>query len=751
MIPILYESTATDFNNNGIGVLVDCVSCIVEEERNGIYECTFTYPITGKFFSEITPDRIVKVYANEKAQKQLFRIYRTSRPINGIVTFYCQHISYDLNKYVVTPFQSIGTSATAVMTEILEHCQYSSTDGYDSRYRDNRFTAIAYPGPTAQFKLEIPTEVKKCLGGMRGSVLDLFGGEYEWDNFTIRLHSSRGQDTGVTIRYGKNLTDIDQDIDLSSTYTSVYPYAIDADSDVITLDHPIVEIQNAPSTATAMTLPLDLSDKFDDDEDITKSRLSVLTGVYIARNHPEKIQNSIEVKFTQLWQTEEYKNIAPLEQVGLCDTVTVIYPTLNINVKSKVIAYKYNSLSEKYEEMTLGSARSNFSDMFNAKPDENDVEQEISATKSSLQKAIDRATKTINGQDGGYVYISNRVATNGDIIDDEEVDEDVFLPDGKPGEILIMDEPTISQAQKMWRWNIGGLGYSSNGYSGPFNLAITMQGEIVADFITTGVLDASIIKAGIIEDLAHKNYWNLQTGEFSLSSSAKGDVISSATQEQIYNILTNNSQNQGIYLQNGQLYINANMINTGYISANRISGGIISATNNKTTINLSNGEIAIKQIDSETQAQTGALKINSFGIMFEPVSNVNNNNNTGLSLSTTFSGAGFIEADYGQFGSQDTHFTISTSYMGMVYNSHLISEWSQNNGKSEFSVDDISVDNIRAGGTIRATTGISSTGYIAGDRVEATQYFDCGGRKFTPKGITINGTNYVLLCEDTTI
>lgn len=592
MIPILYEADAIDFNNNGIGALIDCTSCIVEEERNGIYECSFIYPVTGQHYSEINPDRIVKTKANEKSQNQLFRIYRITKPINGFVKIYCQHISYDLNKYVVTPFESIGTSAQAIIPEILEHARYSE-DHYSSKYRDNRFSVNCYVNGNTKFKLEVPTEVKRCLGGMRGSVLDLFGGEYEWDNFTIKLYESRGVDSGATILYGKNLTDINQDISISSTYTSVYPYAVDSDNNVITLDNPIIEISNAPNTATAMTLPLDLSDKFEDGETITKEKLETIANEYITSNKPQNISDSIDISFAQLWQTEEYKNMSLLERVGLCDTVTVKYSTLGVSVKAKVIAYEYNSLTEKYEKITLGNTRSNFADMFNSKIGGDDLVKQIATAKSSLQKAIDRTTKKITGQSGGYVYISNRVATSGDIIDDEEIDEDIVLPDNKPGEILVMDKPTLSEATRMWRWNIGGLGYSDDGYNGPYETAITMNGEIVADFITAGHLDASVIDVGILKDRNNLNYWNLATGDFHLSSAAAATVISNSTQTQIYNKLTNNSANEGIYLEDGRLYLNASMINTGTLSADRIRTGIIRDTSNTTSINLSNGSIDI--------------------------------------------------------------------------------------------------------------------------------------------------------------
>lgn len=646
MIPVLYVANETNFNHNGVGVLSDCVSCVVTEERNGVYECEFSYPITGAFYSEISPDRIVKVKASEYADGQLFRIYRSSKPINGIVKFYCQHISYDLNTNIVNPFKAESVNAVTALTRVLENCYYQHS-----------FTATSTNGTTSTIDIKVPTPARSCLGGMKGSILDNFGGEYEFDNFTIKLHGSRGQDNGVTILYGKNLTAIKADTNLQNTYTAVYPYATDTDGNTTVLTEKVIETDTFNSFGEPKVLALDLSDKFTEQE-ITEAKIRQYANSYITQNKIQDIYQNIEISFVQLWQTEEYKNISLLERVGLCDIVTVKYPALGVSVKAKVVKTVYDALKEKYQKIELGKVRSDFGESLKKLGEQ--VKEASELNKSAMQRAIENATKLITGQDGGYV-VMNATA------------------DGHPYEILIMNTDNIQTATKLWRWNLGGLGYSSTGYNGQYGTAITMDGAIVADYITTGTLNAGLIKAGIIEDEAHKNYWNmisgefklsdgtttaisyensslsinascittgnlnagritagilqdanstnywnLDTGEFRLSTSTKVGTASSnqalstyvsnaassaasgsLTQQNVFNALTNNGALQGIYMSNGELYINAS-----YLAA-----GIITSTNNITTLNMSTGEIkVVNEFSQAAQTRAGTTVLDQNGV-----------------------------------------------------------------------------------------------------------------------------------------
>ena len=514
MIPILYSATETNFQNFGIGTLSDCTSCTVKEERNGVYECEFSYPITGQFYSEISPDRIVKVKANEVSDLQLFRVYRSTKPINGIVKFYCQHISYDLNMNIVEPFSETNINTVTALNDVLNHCFYS-----------HRFTATSDQDTVSSLNITTPTSARSCLGGIRGSILDNFGGEYEFDNFIIRLYAHRGQDTGVTIRYGKNLTDVNADTSIERTYTSVYPYAVDSEENYHELIQKVIALQDASNYGEPRTLALNLSDKFEDGETITNEKLSRYAQAYITANDISKIKQSIDISFEQLWQTEEYKDIALLERVKLCDTVTVIYEALGVSVKAKVIAYEYDALKEKYTKMTLGDAKSNFADsLIKANSDIKEMSEEIKSAKSTLERDIKEATDLITGQTGGYIIFRNFTK----IFDDQgQVVETKTLPEGQPAEMLIMDNPDVAQAVHVWRYNLSGWGYSSTGVNGPFRLAATSNGKIVADFIstgnlnasllTTGTINADLIRAGTIKSVNNVTSIDMATGEIKIS------------------------------------------------------------------------------------------------------------------------------------------------------------------------------------------------------------------------------------------
>ena len=570
MIPILYDNNETDFTHHGIGTLTDCTSCIVTEERNGAFECELEYPMNGIHYMELSLDRIIKAKPNDIADDQLFRIYRLSKPMNGLVKVYCQHISYDLNTNIVTPFSTKNSSATNILQMLLSHC-----------CKPSGFTATSTVGGTRNFSVETPTAARSLLGGTEGSVLDLFHGEYEFNNKQITLHAQRGNDTGVTILYGKNLTDITAESSIENTYTAIFPYAVDNDEGgVYTLPEKIISTGQESAYGEPRILAVDFSDGFDlSEEDITIQKLRQLATAFVSDNHITDIYQNIEVSFVGLWQTEQYKNVAMLERVNLCDTVTVKYDKLGVSVSAKVIKTIYDTIKEKYKKIEIGEARSNLADTLVKASKDIEKVQDTIVEKSDLAIAIERATALITGQDGGNVVIHTNETT------------------GQPYEILIMDTDDINTAKKVWRWNLAGLGYSNTGYSGSYGLAMTMDGAINASFITTGEMSANRITAGQLTDKAGKNYWNLNNGNFRLS------------QNNALNSLTHDGDAPGIYLTpvEGEDYselrinanyiksgtINADLITTGSMAANRITSGQLTDKAGKNYWNLNNGEFRL--------------------------------------------------------------------------------------------------------------------------------------------------------------
>lgn len=460
MIPILYESTETQFTSNGLGRLVDTISATVTEERNGVYELEFEYPISGEKYDLIKEGRIVAVTHDETGDVQPFILYRRTATIDGKVKFNAHHLSYRLSNIVVKPFTASGI--VDAMAQIVPNS-----------LNTNPFVFWTDKVVSSQFENELPRSVRSLLGGERGSLLDVFGkGEYEFDKWTVKLHLNRGQDSGVTIRYGKNLSDITQEIDASGYYNAVAPYWKGEDETVTLPDLVVLE-----GVEDIRAVPLDLTNEFENAptqaelRDMAQTRLENSSGINITEN--------IKADFVQLWQTEEYKDYAPLQRVRLCDTVTIIYEPLGVySIQKKVIRVKWNVLLDRYDEIELGDSQVTLADLVV------DMTQKITEglpTTSMMANAIANATNKITGNKGGYVVLHSDA-------------------NGTPYEFLVMDSPDINTAVNVWRWNLGGLGFSSTGYNGDFSsLALTMDGQINADFITTGLLSANRIRGGVLQ------------------------------------------------------------------------------------------------------------------------------------------------------------------------------------------------------------------------------------------------------------
>lgn len=479
---VLYEENENTFTSNGLGTLSEAISAEITEELNGTYEMTFTYPVTGLKFSEIKHSRIVKAVASPGGDYQLFRIYNISKPINGIITVNAEHISYQLSYIVVNPFTA--TSAVDAMAKL----SANATSDCPFEFWTDKQTV-------ANYKQETPDNIRARLAGVSGSILDVYGGEYEFDNYTVKLHNHRGQNRNVTLRYGKNITDIEQEENIASTYTSIVGFWKGEDEVVKTA---VIDSQYASAYPFKRVKVVDFSQEYETAPTVVQ--LTARATSYMNSNNFGIPNVSIKVSFVALWQTEEYKDIAVLERVYLGDTVSVYYEKLGITASAKVVRTRYNVLLDRYDSIELGKLRSNLSNKL-AKQDI-EIKEQIVDTRSALERAVEHATELIRGGLGGHVVLNTDA-------------------DGKPQEILVMDTDDIHTATKVWRWNLGGLGYSKTGYDGNYGTAITMDGAIVADFITAGTMQANRVRAGVLEDETHTNYWNLNTGELRISSNTK--------------------------------------------------------------------------------------------------------------------------------------------------------------------------------------------------------------------------------------
>ena len=443
-------TSARNFTTLGLGKLTDCISCEVYEERNGEYELTMEYPMDGVHFSEIENRSIIWAKPNYTDDPQAFRVYQITSPIDGVIEVNAAHISYDLSGVPVAPFTA--TSCSAACAGLMSHAMISTP------------FSIGTTVPTiADFKTEYPTSARSLFGGMEGSLLDIYGGEWAYDNYTCTLMNARGQNRGVVIRYGKNLLDLRQEANIENVYTGVLAYW---KNEILGQSVQTNIINVAGTFNYRKILVLDLSLEFTDKP--TKAQLTAKAQSYMTQNNIGRPNVNITLDWVQVGELTD--------RVDLCDTVTVIFEKLGIETTAKCISTTWDVLADRYKELEIGDAKANMPSTI-AGLQETEKILTTSVTPS-MQRAINNATALITGNDGGYVILHD-----GD-------------GDGYPDELLIMNSPDINTATKLWRANLGGIGYSSSGYNGTYGTAITMDGEIVADYITTGTLSAVDINLG---------------------------------------------------------------------------------------------------------------------------------------------------------------------------------------------------------------------------------------------------------------
>lgn len=477
MKPILFPSTATEFTTQGLGALSDAISCIVTEERNGLYELEMQYPQSGIHFSEIQNRCIIYAIPSPYREAQPFRVYRITRPINGIATIYAQHISYDLAGIPVNPFTA-GSAAEA-LSGMASH---TAVESHFSFWTDK--------STTANFSVLVPSASRSVLGGVEGSILDVYGGEYLFDKFLVRLYNQRGNDNGVVIRYGKNLTDVEQDANISSVATGVLPYWVGAEGELVQGN--IVNVDGTFDFVRIMTI--DFSSDFENQP--TASELETRALQYIKSNKIGVPSVSISVSFVQLEQTEEYKDLALLEKCDLCDTVTVQFEALGINAKAEIVRIITDVLLERYESVEVGDIRANIA--YTIADQQQKIEK--APTTSAMQKAINNATNWLTSADGYVIAVKD--------------------DNGTWKEILFLDTPSVETAKNVLRINTNGIGFSTNGVNGPYRNAWTIDGSLVADFITTGTLNAALAK------IINIDATNINTGTLNADLIKAGNIKS---------------------------------------------------------------------------------------------------------------------------------------------------------------------------------------------------------------------------------
>lgn len=390
MMPRLYPPDAREFTTNGIGVLSDTVDCTVLPELNGMFELELQYPVGGLHYEDISMRSIIFAEPEPGAKPQPMRVYHMTKPHNRVVTVYARHVAYDLQGITVSPFAAEGCRAAlaGLKAHATTECPFEFWTDKDT-------------GGT--FSVDAPTDIWTLLGGSEGSILDTFHGEYEFDGFTVKLHERRGADRGVEIRYGKNLTSLQQDENCANCYTGAHPYWMDGDGNTTELPEKILLADGDYGYTKIM--PLDLSREFETRP--TAEQMRSHTRRYMADNKIGAPKVSLRVKFVPLEQTVEYRHTAQLERVRLGDTVTVVFPDLRVKTSSRVIASRYKPILERYEDVSIGDLRASFPDTVARQG------KGLAACESAIA-GVERAVRQITGGGGKIAGKTAMWMDNGD-------------------------------------------------------------------------------------------------------------------------------------------------------------------------------------------------------------------------------------------------------------------------------------------------------------------------------------------------
>ena len=388
----LYTGTGTYWNvdpdvvkanipSHLIGYLGDTLSCKVTEERNGGYELILTYPMTGKLYSRIYPGQCIMAKANQVDGPQLFRIYRTSVVLRGILTVYARHISYDLSGI------DIVAAGLAPQTQ--------TPAGWMLRiFQNTYFKGYSDITATHDLMVEGLLSIRSLLGGVEGSVLDTFGGEYHWDNFEVYLNTARGSNKGIVIEYGKNLTELTLVEENETDYTAIRPFATYTSN-----DQELTKVGNTISTGYwwgyEWTKILDVTEM-----------LGLDTGVVPTDQQLEDAAQAWWAEQTIGYSNLTVKVVEPSKYatLGLCDTVKVRDDRLVINRNMKVIGLEYDTLLERYTNITLGEPYGNLAATVN------DIETAVTALQSE-KPFYSKDGKTVD-LSGGTVYLSDGTNTS---------------------------------------------------------------------------------------------------------------------------------------------------------------------------------------------------------------------------------------------------------------------------------------------------------------------------------------------------
>lgn len=452
----LYDRNEENFQHNGIGILRDVIACTCSEVLNGKYDLEFDYPIGGAFIESIVEENIVKApVGNPSGEDQLFRIKMISKQFKRIKV-YATHIFYDLSDNFLEDVSPKDKSGDGAIKWLQARTVYAN-----DFVASSDITKIA----TARY---VRRNFVDALIGSDNSFINTWGGELYRNNKSFAINKNKGINRGVQIRYGKNMKEITWDIDITGIVTRIYPVGFDGLMlPEKYIDSPLINNYINPKIQKMEFTEIQIDEENGITEEIALEQLRNITNEQYELGI-DKPTMTIQIDFLELSKTDEYRQkYSSMEKIYLGDYVEAIVPHLNLKESMKVVATKYDVLAQKYVEFELSNSNKKEKNFIN------NTKQLIQKLEKIDNNVLDGARKNVTNLIvnalGGNVYKTRN-------------------------ELFIMDSENPAEAKKVWRWNINGLGYSSTGIGGPYGIAITADGQIVADYITTGKLNSNLIE-----------------------------------------------------------------------------------------------------------------------------------------------------------------------------------------------------------------------------------------------------------------
>ena len=541
MIKLLYDN----------GYILDkyIISSKIERTINSSYFLEFDMPLSSDL-SNIIKENMEIEASIPNNQTDIFRVRLIRKDLDTIY-FYCTQVFFSLEDNFIEDTNIVSKDGLGAIQQISSNTQYP--------HKFNFFSDI---GVTNNARMVRKNVVSAILGDEDNTFISRWGGELDIHKYNVKMLTKLGTDRGVTIEYKKNLTGFEGTIDYSTYYTRCMPQGYDGlfldekyvDSENININHPIIKVIEFPDIKVKQN---EDSDGYSTEEEAKQALRKAVKELY--KQGADIPVANYEVNFIELSSTEEYKNYSILESIWLGDTVTVKHD--NFNIKARCVHYSFDPIVKRYNSISLGEASTGIIEQNNQVKDE--INKVIDSTKSEFAIALDAAIKEasdlINNGLGGYIVKTRN-------------------------ELLIMDTEDINTATNVWRWNINGLGFSSTGYAGPYETALTNNGKIVLNEVTALKFTASLIESGILKSINGKLQLNLDDEEFRVTHDesntltkidSKGFYIEDENGETIASLATKESWTElkadkvfannieNIYLGDANLYVNHSNSNIG--------------------------------------------------------------------------------------------------------------------------------------------------------------------------------------------